>query len=438
MNILNKCRMADTAVPTLILLVACGGSGGDGMDKAATPSEPPPVTLSATSNNVVAYWTDIGAATVNAASAVSTTPEEARTAFQADLATMHAAIYDAVNAIDGRYKPFIVTPKSPTTGASMEAAASAAAYGVLLALFPNRSAQYQTAYDNQIATIAAGDAKNKGLTLGAEVAAAVVANRANDGRAVALAPYVPGTAPGKFRGTNPVNRFGPYIKPFTLTSLSQFRPSSPPALDSAAYATDLNEVKALGGTVSATRTAEQLEVARFHTEAPPTFLTRNFGRFARTTDSIPEAARVMAVIYVGFSDANSACFEAKYFYETWRPLSAIPLADTDNNAATTPDTTWTPVLPTPNHPEYPAAHACTAGSLGELLRRYYGTKSVTYTLNSLVTNTTRTYTSTDALTDEVTLARIAGGMHFRYATVAGAELGRQSAAWTLQNNFTAR
>ena len=435
MNILNRCRVVATAVPPLFLVVACGGSG---IESPTVPSAPPSVTLAATSNNVVAYWTDIGAATVNASSTTSTTPEEARPVFQTDLATMHAAIYDAVNAIDGRHKPLIVTPKSPAAGASMEAAASAAAYGVLRALFPNRSAQYQTAYDNHIATIPAGDAKDKGLAIGAEVAAAVVANRANDGRAVVLAPYVPGTAPGKFRGANPVSRFSPYIKPFTLTSASQFRSPAPPALDSAAYATDFNEVKSLGGTVSSSRTAEQLEVARFHTEPPPIFLTRNFGRFARTTDSIPEAARLMAIIYVGFSDASNACFEAKYFYEAWRPLSAIPLADTDNNAATAADATWTPVVPTPNHPEYPAAHSCTAGALGELLRQYYGTRSVTFTLNSLVTNTTRTYTSTDALADEVTMARIWGGMHFRYSTLAGAELGRASANYTMQNNFAAR
>lgn len=433
MNILKVFRMTGTLVPSLFLISGCGGD-----DNTTFSSESPPVTLVATSNNVVAFWTDIGAATVNTSSTVASTPEEARPLFQTDLATMHAAIYDAVTAIDGRYRPLIVTPKSPASGASMEAAVSAAAFGVLRALFPNRSAQYQTAYDNQIASIPAGDAKNKGLALGAEVAAAIVANRANDGRAVVLAPYAPSTAPGLFRGINPVNRFLPNVRPFTLTSPAQFRPAPPPALDSAAYATDLNEVKLLGGTTSSTRTAEQLEAARFHTEAPPSFLTRNFGRLARTTDSIPDAARLMAALYVSYSDAIIACFEAKYFYNTWRPLSAIPLADTDNNAATIPDVGWTPVLPTPNHPEYPAAHSCTAGALGELLRWYFGTKSVTYTFNSLVTNTTRTYATTDALKEESATARIVGGMHFRYATTAGAELGRQTVAWTLQNHFGPR
>ena len=270
------------------------------------------------------------------------------------------------------------------------------------------------------------------------MAAAVVANRANDGRAVVLAPYVASTEPGKFRGVNPISRFFPSIRPFTLTSLSQFRPPAPPALDSATYAADINETKALGGAVSATRTAEQFETARFHTEPPPIFLTRNFGRFARTTDNVADAARLMAVIYVGYADAIDACFEAKYFYEAWRPQSAIPLADTDNNAATVADAAWTPSVPTPNHPEYPAAHSCTAGALGELLRLYYGTDRVIFNFDSTVTGTTRTYATTDALAEESKVARIYGGMHFRYSTVAGAALGKQVANWAYQHNFGIR
>lgn len=416
-----------SAALVFTLLAACGHN------------EPDDIILKPTNNNAVAYWHDIGAATINASADVATTPEEQRPSFAVDLAAMHLAMYDAVSAIDGRYKPYLITsPIAPASGASMDAAASAAAYGVLCALYPNRGAQYQAAYDSYIAKIAAGEAKNRGLALGAEVAAAVVANRRNDGRAVVLAPYVPGTEPGKFRGINPISRFFPYIRPFTLTSPSQFRPPAPPAIDSAAYATDLNEVKALGGAVSAMRTAAQLETARFHTEPPPIFLTRNFGKFARTTVDVADAARLMAIIYVGYADAIDACFEAKYFYEAWRPLSAIPLADTDNNPATTAAPDWTPVVPTPNHPEYPAAHSCTAGALGELLRHYYGTEQVTFTFDSTVTGTSRTYATTGALAEESKVARIYGGMHFRYSTVAGAELGKQVANWTVQHHFGRR
>lgn len=432
MSVLSRCGSAAGAAALVTLLAACTGIAYQ------APAGPLGVALHSRSSHAVSYWTDIGAATVNATAAAATTPEEQRPAFQTDLATMHLAIYDAVSAIDGRYQPFAVTPLSPAAGASMDAAASAAAYGVLRALFPNRGAQYQAAYDNYIATIAAGEARSRGLALGAEVAARMVAHRANDGRAVVLAPYVAKTAPGKFRGGSPISRHFPSIKPFTLTSVDQFRPPPPPALDSAAYAADLNETRELGGTVSAMRTAGQLETARFHTEAPPVYLTRNFGRFARTTVNVADAARLMAIIYVGYSDAINACFEAKYFYEAWRPLSAIPLAATDNNPATAADPAWTPSVTTPNHPEYPAAHSCTAGVLGELLRLYYGTDKVAFTFDSTVTGSRRTYATTDALADESTGARIYGGMHFRYSTTAGVALGKQVANWTLQRNFGAR
>lgn len=395
------------------------------------------VVLDASHPNVVSYWNDIANKTVLAPSTTNTTPEELRPSYQIDLATVHVAIYDAVSAIDGHYKPFAIQPKAPSAGASMEAAASAAAYGVLLALFPNRSALFQPAYDSRMATVPDGDAKSRGMALGSEVAAGVVALRANDGRAVALPPYVSGTAAGQFRsaGPNPFNRQVPSIKPFSLTRLDQFRPPSPPALGSAAYAAAVEETRSLGGATSTTRTPDQLEIARFHAELPAAFVTRNLGRFASSTADLADAARLMAFIYVVHADAIGACFEAKYHYGAWRPVSAITLADSDDNDATQSDTTWAPVVPTPNHPEYPAAHSCTSGGLGETLRRYYGTRNVSFVWNSKATGTSRTYGNTDALDDESQIARIAGGMHFRYATVAGVELGKQVARWVAAHHF---
>ena len=133
----------------------------------------------------------------------------------------------------------------------------------------------------------------------------------------------------------------------------------------------------------------------------------------------------MAMVYVSYVDAIGACFEAKYHYQTWRPMSAIQVADA----------TWTPVLPTPNHPEYPAAHSCTSGSVGEALRHFYGTPNVTFTWDSKVTNTTRTYTGIDAFNAEAGMARIHGGMHFSFATAAGEELGRSVAQWVVAHHF---
>ncbi len=398
------------------------------------------VTIEASHPNVVFYWNDIANQTVLAPSTTNTTPEEQRPSYQIDLATLHVAIYDAVSAIDGRYKPFAIRPKAAAAGASMDAAASAAAFGVLQALFPNRRALFQSAYDSRLAALPDDDAKTRGVLLGSEVAAGVVALRTSDGRAVTLAPYVSGTAAGQFRsaGPNPFNRQVPSTKPFSLTRLDQFRPPPPPALNGAAYAAAVEETRALGGAISTARTAEQLEIARFHSELPASFVARNLGRFASTTADVADAARLMAFIYVVHADAIGACFEAKYHYAAWRPVSAINLAASDGNDATLADTTWTPVLPTPNHPEYPAAHSCTSGGLGETLLRYYGTRNVSYLWDSKATGTTRTYSSTDALDEESQIARIAGGMHFRFSTDAGVELGKRVARWVADHHFGRR
>ena len=418
------------ALALLIGLAAVGTSRG----------AEPTITLTVDHPNVVSYWNHIANTTVLAPSTTPTTAEEQRPSYQIDLATVHLAIYDAVSAIDARYKPFAIQPRAPATGASMDAAASAAASGVLLALFPSRSALYQAAYESRIAAIPESGAKSRGLALGSEVAAGMVKLRAHDGRDVALAPYVSDTGAGSFRsvGPMPFNRQVPSIHPFSLLRLDQFRPPPPPALSSVAYAAALEETKLLGGTVSAQRTPDHQEIARFHTEPPGPFVTRNLGRFAATTVDVADAARLMAFIYVVHADAIGACFEAKYHYAAWRPVSAITMADTDGNDTTQIDAAWAPVLPTPNHPEYPAAHSCTSGGLGETLRRYYGTHKVAYTWDSKVTATTRTYTSTDALDDESQVARIAGGMHFRFSTDAGVELGKQVARWVADHHFERR
>jgi hypothetical protein len=409
------------------LLAGCGGNDGD--------SEAAPVVLTMTGSNAVSYWNEIAGAAVNAPPAATGTPEEQRPTYAVDLATMNLAIYDALMAISPTHKPYAVKPAQAAAGASEEAAVAAAAYGVLRGLFPNRGSFYQAAYEGYVAGLADGEPKARGLALGAEVAAGMLALRANDGRSVALDPYVPGTGPGQFRGTNPVGRPNPYIKPFALTSASQFRAPGPPALASAAYAVDLNETKAQGSATSTTRTADQTELARFATENPGIYWTRNIGRFAATPGSLGRQARMMAAIWVTHADASIACFDSKYHYQAWRPFSAITLADTDGNADTVADPAWTPVVPTPNHPEYPAAHSCTTGATMEALRGFLGTSQVTFDVNSTVSATTRRYTTTTALTDDMGTARIAGGMHFRTSTVHGAALGKRVAEWVLANHF---
>lgn len=396
----------------------------------------PPVSITVVGRNAVSTWNEIAAATINQPPAATGTPEERRPISANDLATVHVAIYDAVMAIAGTHRPYAFTPTGPAAGASPEAAAGAAAYGVLKALFPSRGAAYESAYATFAAALPEGDAKARGLALGAQAAAAAVAARANDGRSVALAPYVPGNGPGLFRNATPINRFLPAVKPFVLTSNAQFRTPPPPALTSAAYATAVAETRALGSAASATRSPEQTEIARFNTEPPPLFWSRNLRRFLMTERSLAEHARLAAMLWVAQADAINGCFESKYHYNTWRPFSAIQLADTDGNDATAADPAWAPVVPTPNHPEYPAAHSCAAAATAAVLRAFYGTKAVGFEFDSTVTGTKRRFETTAAMVDEIALARIAGGMHFRFATDEGARLGERTGDWVATHAFT--
>ncbi|MEO5844343.1 MAG: vanadium-dependent haloperoxidase [Caldimonas sp.] len=422
-------NLAISAVSCIaFVLSACGGS-----------DEPvdTPVTITVVGPNAVSRWNEVATATINVPAAAIGTPEEQRPNSAVDLATVQVAVYDSVMAIVGTHRPFAITPAPVAATASQEAAVVSAAYRVLLGLFPNRSAQYQAAYDADLAAIPDSPAKTQGVAVGAQVAAGVLGLRANDGRSVALAAFVPGTNPGQFRGVNPVGRPNAFIRPFSLTSTAQFRAPGPPALTSAQYAADVNETKALASTLSTTRTADQTELARFNTESPATLNPRTMRTFAMTNRSLAEHARLLAMAWVIQADAGNACFDSKYHHLFWRPTSAITL-DGDGNAATTADPTWTPHVATPNHPEYPAAHSCVYGGMSELVRVYYGTPNVTFDMNSTVTGTTRRYTSTTAWLDEIAMARIAGGMHFRFSVVDGATLGRSVAQWVIANHFQAR
>ena len=242
--------------------------------------------------------------------------------------------------------------------------------------------------------------------------------RSDDGCWADIAPAVPGTATGAFRGVNPIFQTLPRVNPFTLDSAAQFRSAAPPPLDSAPWDADLAETKARGGEGQAA-SADEVEAARFHTEPPFFFLTRNFNRFARSQPALADNARLMALLWVTHADAIVACFDAKYHHGRRRPVSAIALTDP----------AWKPRLPTPNHPEYPAAHSCTMGALAENLAHFFGIREVAVAFDSKVTNTTREWNAVDGIALECREARIVGGMHFRQATLAGEKIGTQVARW---------
>jgi hypothetical protein len=433
-----KVRNCARLICTLALASVLGWTTGCNDDDAD-----PDVTVASNGPNMVSYWDEVAAATVTApASASDATESERFPNYAFDVTAVHLAMYDTAMAIAGTHQPYKVTPAAPAAGASMEAALAAAAFGVLKGLFPNRAALYQAKYDDALATVTDAAAKAQGVALGTEVATAILADRAGDGRTTALPAFAPGTQPGQFRGVNPIGRTNQYVNPFSLMSASQFRAPGPPALDSAAYAADFKETRDLGGATSTTRTVEQTESARFHTEPPPRFWTRNLRQFAMSQPTLAENTRLMALLYVVQADVSIACFETKYHYLFWRPTSAITLADTDGNTDTAVDPAWTPVVPTPNHPEYPAAHGCVFGGMGEALRSFYGSRRLSFSFDTTVAGIStegmkHRYESIQELTDD-SLARIWGGMHFRTSVEHGRTLGEQTAAWVVAHHFGPR
>jgi len=346
---------------------------------------------------------------------------------------VHVAIYDAVNAIDGRYATFAVRPTSNPRGASREAAAAAAAHRVLATLLPGQLPLVDAALASSLAAIPDGPAKTRGVAVGGEVAQAWLAVRANDGRNNVV-PYVFDFAPGSYQQTPggppmPAAPFMAQVRPFAMSTPSQFRAYGPPDLSSLRYAEDLRLTRALGSAGSTTRTARQTEVALFHTESPVTFWSHNLRDLAAAKHlSISDSARLFAMAFVGFGDASIACWDSKYHYNRWRPVTAIRAADVDGNPATSADPLWSPVFPTPGHPEYPAAHGCVSAAIAELIADFFGRERVRITLTSGVAGTVpHVFHDTDEIIEEVVWARVYGGMHFLTSGRHGVTIGRKIA-----------
>ena len=391
--------------------------------------------------DVIADFNAIGARTatptgVPAPGYPAVTDAEKRTLSWVDLATMHLAMYDAVVAIDGRYVPYAVTPVSPAAGASSAAAAGAAACTVLQGLFPNRSPQYAADCVAYQPGSGADAAANQGITVGVEVGQKMLAERADDGRAT-TENYVPGGEAGDFVPAapgNPLLHFAPYMRPFTLGSPQQFRADGPPDLTSASYAEAFGEVQKFGVAGGAQLNADQLDAARFHTDNPNLFWPRST-RVFMNQPSVLENARLAAMLQTSMADAILGCFDSKYYFDAWRPRTAIPAAGADGNPATMDDPAWTPLAATPNHPEYPSGHTCLAGAVAEVLKSYYRTPKVSFTWTSPVTGTARSYDSVQDMVREIKDARVWGGMHFRFANDDGATLGRRTAQWVVRTQF---
>ncbi len=359
------------------------------------------------------------------------------------LAMVHVAIYDAVNAIDGYpFQPYGFTP-NVASPASPEAATAAAAHDVLLALFPAQQADLDAKYSASLATIPDGPAKANGVSVGQQTAGGILALRASDGRD-AIVPYTPGSGPGVWMPTPPgflpaAAPEGAYVQPFTLNSPSQFRAEPPPELTSRTWRRDYNEVKSLGSATSTTRTPEQTDIGRFWSDQPILQWNRAWrGISVAHILSLSDNARFFAMLATASADAIIACWDSKYFYNFWRPVTAIRAGDTDGNPTTEADPNWIGLVVTPNHPEYPAAHGCFSGASTYTLRSFFGTDSFDFTIDSKVaglTNPVRAYSSFSQALDEVQDARVYGGMHYRNSTDKGAKIGKQVSHYATRHFF---
>jgi hypothetical protein len=415
----------------LVLLVAAAvGLGGAAVAPGSRGDPAGPADAS------VAAWDAIG---IRAFAAAGLTPAEGHVLF----AYSAIAVYDSVMAIDGGYRPFANRVDAPQ-GASVTAAVAAAAHRVYAHYLPAQAATIlDPAYAEALAAIPEGRAKTDGVRTGETVADLLIAQRADDGfRAPASYtppnPPIPGvwlpTAPSPAAGT-----YLPFMRPFSLRSPDEFRPNGPPPLSSKRWARDYNETKELGSSTSTTRTAEQTVAARFWAEAPIQQQHGALRKFVRDRGlDVVDAARFLAIVDVVFADANIACFDAKYHYAFWRPITAVRAGDTDGNDATVGDPAWSPLLPaTPNHPEYPSAHACVTPGGGRVISRFLGTDDIDFTVPSLTGLGDRHFDQVKDLEYDVNNARIWGGIHYRFSVEDGTVVGKKTADQVLAHHFHA-
>lgn len=380
--------------------------------------------------DVVAEWNAEAVRLTLLASSGQAPVQQTRT-----MAIVQVSVHDAVNGLTRQYKTYL-TPSAAPGNASPEAAAIAAAHHALRNLFP---AHVLTLDPMFLASLAAHGltVDNPGVGYGQSTAAAILANRASDGSAVAQFPY---TAPGAgLPGiwvpltAQPALLAGwGNVVPWSLRSGAQFRPEAPPALDSEHYARDYNEIKEIGSLTSTTRTAAQTQIATFWLASPTAIWNQPLRQLVAASDfDLSTRARTYALMYLAAADSSIACWEAKYNYNFWRPQPAIRRGDEDGNDATTADPTWTPLFPTPRHPEYPSGHTDNSTAMASILALIFGDDPdipITSTIGSI----TRQWNTFDEGLDEVIDARVYSGIHFRTADVAGSRQGGQVAhfVWT--------
>jgi hypothetical protein len=396
-----------------------------------------PLVLASALNarNVVADWNAIGSTTVIANGG------RVPGASTVWLAYSSLAMYDAVNAITGDYEPFYYRIAGPSN-ASIDAAAVAAAHRILVNYFPPQKAALDAQYTTSLAAVTGDpDAKTAGVAVGEAAAMAVISARTGDGLEANVI-YTPGSGPGAWIPTPPAYAAPatPWLgqmRPFTMKAASDQLPDPPRALRSEPWSRDYNLTRTYGGTNSTVRSAAETEIGVFWTEHTGQQYARAFNDLVTNNNlGTADAARLMAMLWTGVADAAIGCFNAKYKYGFWRPVTAIQAGG--GNADTPADPTWVSLGTTPNHPEYPAAHGCLTGAATTLIASFFGTTRVHVVTDSLAfTDGTHQHVFEDTRDwmDEVFWARMYAGFHFYHSLEAGRQLGETVAQGVVRNHF---
>lgn len=341
-------------------------------------------------------------------------------------AIVHTAIFDAYNGIERRYTPVFVPPRAPS-GSSRRAAVIAAAHTALVGLFPSRQPSLDANYAASLAALSddgedGGRSRERGIAWGTQVAEAVLVWRATDGFIASYPSFFGGTAIGQWRPTPPA--FAPmsaqglaFTAMFVLNNNMQFRPGPPRGLSSETYTNDFNAVKALGRQTGSTRTEEQTALALFWDGNASIHWNQAANQIARANNlSLSDSNRLLAVLNVAMADTAFTTWSGKRSYGadanvvTWRPVTSIPLADSDGNPDTTPDFDWLPLINTPAHPEYPAGHPSLNGVAATVLLSHFDDEQ-TFTLTT-IGRPSHTYTSITRARSDGNAARVWGGMHY--------------------------
>jgi hypothetical protein len=387
---------------------------------------------STTAADIVTDWNTAALSTIRGN---RTSPPSASRA----LAMLHVAIYDAINGIVRSHEPFIVASRVPAS-ASAGAAASAAAHKVLVTLFPPSAAAFDGILAATLAGLPESPHTRAGIAWGTHVADRILAWRANDNAEAIVAPPL-GHGPGSWEPTPPLfaSYLAPhwgFVMPFAMPSGAYFRPLGPPALETAKYAEEYNEMKALGAAVGSTRTPDQDQIALFWadgagTVTPPGHWNSIAKDVAETRgNTLPQNARLFALLNVAMADAAIAAWDAKYYFNSWRPVTAIRNGDADGNPATTGDPAWSSFLATPPFPDYVSGHSTFSGAAATVLARFYGTDAIAFNTGSdVLPGVTRSFDRFSAAANEAALSRLYGGIHCRAANEDGLESGIQIGEW---------